>query len=100
MHSDNRQAVTHPIINGATYINKATGESGTVQGTSRDPQTGNTRGQLYTFNRGNMPMMVVENTQGFVLWEIESAPSKKTAEGLLTAHKRKNKTTTTSVEAE
>lgn len=99
MHSEHQPAETHPIINGGTYTNKVTGEQGVIMGVVRNKTTGNLEGQMYGFHRGPMPTVMVENTFGFVQWELTSAPGKPVATGLITSHKRKRKAEAEALEA-
>lgn len=77
---------TAPIVNGGSYTRTAqdgTVVEGLMAGVNRykDKQGREmVDGQLYTFNRGNIPQQVREGTESFAGWELVTAPSKSAAD--------------------
>ncbi len=88
MAEEKEKLTTHPVINGACYVHAITGEEAVIMGTHIDPNSNKKIGNLYTFARGPLPSQVIEDSESMKQWTLYSAPSKKTATGLLAAASR------------
>jgi hypothetical protein len=88
MTEEKEKTTTHPVINGGCYVHNVTGEEAVILGTHVDPNSGKRMGNMYTFARGPLPSQVIEHGESMRQWTLVSAPSKKTATGLIASSKR------------